>query len=75
MEEITYLLCTPSGNCIRIGLDISFRSGFIQRVPQNSLDFFVGNLPVVFLKIPWINKRPRQPRALETALAGWSGIE
>ena len=75
MDDVSYLLRSPSGNRIRIGLDISFRSGFIQRLPQNSLDFFVGNLPIVFFKIPFLDKRPRQPRALETALAGWSLIE
>ena len=30
---------------------------------------------IVFLELPFLNKRPRLPRALETTLAGWSGFE
>jgi hypothetical protein len=34
-----------------------------------------SNLPIVLVKLPLLNKRPRLPRALETTLAGWNGIE
>ncbi len=45
-------------------------SEFIQRLPHNCPDFHIDNLTIVFLKIPFLNKRPRQPRAVETTLAG-----
>ena len=33
---------------------------------QKSLDFFVCDLPIVFIKGPFLDKRPRLSRALET---------
>ncbi len=74
-EWITYLLRSPSGNGIRIRLDKYFWTGVVQRLCHNCLDFFVGNLHIVLIKLPFLDKQPRHSLALETALAGWGGIE
>jgi hypothetical protein len=56
-EETTYLFHSPSGNGICIRPDKCFRTGFIQRMPHDCLNFIVDNIPIIFIKFLFLNKR------------------
>ncbi len=71
-QGVTYLLRSPSGNGIHIGLKIYIWPSIIQRMRQNRLDFFVGDLVVIW---PKLDKRPSLPQTLEATLACWLEIE